>query len=279
MRIRFNPRWLLISALVFFLQIGRSQTLPGTISFDLGAEDAPGTQLWDLSGTYRFDLILVQKNGLETPFGMTFNMVQDAQGRLFGVTNDLQDLEFGDNSTFIINYTINGKVNGSAGIGHAVFTIRVSGSGFLAGQEVDFFTGTITVDATTDPATGQLIGNKPTKVNLTFPGFGVLKGSADFLTALPPGVDGTWNLSLQLAPLSTISGSAIIGTPSKDVGMDVTGNFKNNLFKLQLTGANDVANTVSGFGSSAKVFLTSDLSSLQLNGKLLGQKMGFIFPP
>src|SRR5213075_2375038 len=110
MRIRLNPRWLLVPALLFSLQFCRAQIIPGTVSFDLGSPESASTPLWDLSGGYRLDLLIQQKNGLQTPFGLTFNMVQDAQGRLFGVTNDIQDMELGDNSIFAVQYTIQGKV-------------------------------------------------------------------------------------------------------------------------------------------------------------------------
>ena len=63
------------------------------------------------------------------------------------------------------------------------------------------------------------------------------------------------------------------------VGFDLNGQFKNDVFRLHMVGANDVANAFSGLGSTATVFITSDLASISVSGKLLGQKVSFLFPP
>lgn len=99
MSIRFNPRLLLISALLFSLQFCRAQiVVPGTVSFDLGTSNAPETQLWDLTGLYNLSLTVVEHNGIAVPMTFSFNLIHDGKGHLSGPTNDLEGLDLGDNS-------------------------------------------------------------------------------------------------------------------------------------------------------------------------------------
>ena len=279
MSIRFNPRLLLISALLFSLQFCRAQiVVPGTVSFDLGTSNAPETQLWDLTGLYNLSLTVVEHNGIEVPMTFSFNLTHDGKGHLSGPTNDLEELDLGDNSSFVCTYRISGSVSGSSGVARARFTIRINGNGTLAGKDVENFSAVITVDADTDPS-GQLIGNKAAKFDASFGGFGGLHGKIiDFSTPLPGGADGTWNLSMQLAPLSKVTGTAVITTPAQMLGLDLSGAFKNDVFKINAKGGTDVPSTVSGAGSSASIQLTSSFDTIQLKGKLMGQKLFFIFP-
>ena len=279
MRIRLNPRWLLVPALLFFLQISRAQVVvPPVVSFDLGGVD--GTQLWDLSGNYNLDVLLQERNGLAVPLTLSFNMIQDARGRLGGGTNDIQGLTIGDNSIFAISYVVVGKVTGAGGFARAHFTVHFSGSGTLAGKEVDFMTGAFTVDAEVDAENGQLSGVKVSKFHASFPGEGTINGIVqDFVTPLPAGVDGTWNLSLQMAALNRITGTAVVTTSSKPLGFDLNGVFKGGAFRIKAIGANNVPDSQSGIGSTATIFLDESFATINLfQGKVMGQKFQFSFP-
>jgi len=55
--------------------------------------------------------------------------------------------------------------------------------------------------------------------------------------------------------------------------------FKHGGFKLKARGTAAVAGTVSGLGSTATILLTPDLSNMILNGKFMGQRLTFPFPP
>src|SRR4051794_34591947 len=106
MSIRFNPRLLLVSVLLFSLQFCRAQS----VSFDLGGSGAPNTSLWDLSGFYTLNLTVVTPKGFAETLVFSFNMTQDAKGNLSGPTNDFQELDLGDNSSFAVSYRIKGHV-------------------------------------------------------------------------------------------------------------------------------------------------------------------------
>jgi hypothetical protein len=272
MRIRFNPRWLLISALLFSLQFCRAQVVtPPPLSFDLGT--VTGTQLWDLTGAYTLNLTVSQNNGVQVPLNLVFSMVHDGRGNLSGPTNDLQTLILADNNFFPVFYVVKGKVTGFNGTARARFTIRLisAGPGDVGGLQVQNFGGTITVDAETDSETQELVGSA--KINANFGSFGTLRGPIDFSTALPSGVDGTWTLSMQFLALNKVGGTASVIMPNDTFGLNVSGAFKSDVFQLKSRGANNVENTLSGIGSTATIFIGSDFSLIFLNGKLLGQRV------
>jgi hypothetical protein len=211
---------------------------------------------------------------------LSFNLIQYSNGMLSGAPNDFQGLTLSDSSFFVITSRINGKVTGFGGVARVHFTVRFSGSGTLAGHEGVPVTGSLTVDAETDPSTDQLVGVKFSKFSANFMGFSSLNGQVDFSSALPPGIDGSWNLNLQLVALGKVSGTGTIVTPSRVLGLDLTGAFKGGMFKIKAKGANDVPDALDGTGSSATIFLQSPFDSLGLNGKLLGQKISFsTLPP
>jgi hypothetical protein len=281
MIIRLNPRWLLVPILFLSLQFCRAQTivLPPTLSFDLGADpDAPESQLWDLNGSYSVQL-LVERNGQAVPVEVDFTLIQQPNGKLSTTTNDLVNAAVTFNndvdSSFACLATISGKVTGVAGTARAHFSIRFVGNGALGGQSTTIGGG-LTVDAFADSTTGgQLVGLRPSSFHATFPGLSTIKGTSDFAVDLPPGVDGTWNLTMHLVGLGKVVGTGIVTTPHDALGLDLTGKFKNGLFITKAVGATDVANTTSGVGLSATILIPSTFDTLQVDGKFLGQRMSF----
>ena len=285
MIIRFNPRWLLVPALLFSLQFCRAQVvLPGTISFDLGGDptNAPENQLWDLSGGYQLD-VPVDHDGLEQELRLSFVLIQSGSGKLSTITNDnIQEMDLGSNSVFAVTPQIAGKVTGSGGSARVHFTIHLRGSGTLAGKNVNSFSAVLTVDAETDPTTGELVGTKVSKFSAHFPDLGSIQGKVfDFFVPMPQGANATWNLSLHLAGLQRLTGTGVITTPSRALGLNLSGKFnsRTDSAKIIAKGANTVADTTSGIGIKAKIELPNTFDSMIFNGKVLGQKFSFGFPP
>jgi hypothetical protein len=276
MRMRFNLRWLLVPVLLLSLQLCRAETL----SYNLGGVDVPESRVWDLNGGYQFNLTIITHDGREVPMDIAFNLIQDSTGRLNGITNDFQFMDVGDNGFFAISYRVIGQVTGTGGIARAKFSILFIGEGELAGIQNVTVSGVISVDATTDPDTGELVGTfgKLAKVTMNFSGLGSLNGLAEFSTPLPSGVDGTWTLTLNMAPLSRVVGTATAAVHSRTLGFDLTGKTKNGVSKIKLIGAGDVVNAQSGVGSTATILLFFD-DSIVAKGKLMGQKVAFGFPP
>jgi len=279
MTIRLNPRWLLVSILSLTLQFSRAQiVLPSTLSFDLGSEDATESQLWDLNGSYSVQL-LVERNGLAVPVEVDFTLIQKPNGKLSTSTNDLVNAAVtfnNDNdSSFACLATISGKVTGVGGTARARFSINFIGNGSLGGQSTTI-SGGLSVDAFADSTTGgQLVGARPSSFHATFPGLSTIRGTSDFTVGLPPGVDGSWNLTMHLVGLGKVTGTGMITTPHDTLGLKLAGKFQNGLFITKATGANDVANTVNGAGASATILVPTTFDTVQVDGKILGQKMSF----
>lgn len=285
MTIRFNTRWLLVPAFLLSLQLSsqlcRAQVdVPPTISFDLGDSNSPNAALWDLGGDYHADLLLEQPDGAEVSVGLSFTLVQDGKGHLSSPPhiNNTYDMEYGDNSVFAVLPRVKGKVTTSSpGIARVHLSIHVSGEGQLAGRTVNSLSGSFTLDAETDPTTGDLVASRTAKVSLDFGGQGHAHGKVfDFDISTPQGANSTWTLTLQPAVLHRINGTGTITTPSRVLGLDLGGAFGSGVLKIRATGANNVPNAQDGRGCKAKIVVTSPFDSLDtlfLNGKILGQRV------
>ena len=276
MTIRLNPRWLLVSTLMFSLQFCRAQVqVPSSISFDLGPNVSADSALWDVSGSYSLDLVVHQRSGIDVPIQLSFSLIQDASGKLTTVSNDIQGLTINGNSFFTITPQVSGKVTGIGGVARVHFTVRFRGSGNVGGVNDVPISGSLSVDSETDAESDQLIGVK-SKFSASLSGFSSLNGQVDFSSALPPGIDGSWNLTLQIVALSKIGGTATIDTHSRTLGFDLSGKFKAGTFKIKAMGANDVQDAQNGSGSSATILLSDPFDSItSFTGKILGQKMSF----
>ena len=288
MRIRLNFAGLLVSALLLSLSVCRAQVIvPPSVSFGFGTNAGDGTQLWDLSGSYGLSLNINLRNGIQVPMTFGFNLIQDASGNLSSPTNDFQNLVLGDpviGPSFTVTYKITGKVTGSGGAARARFTIRMTGNGIAGGVTVDSMSAILVVDASPNSGDGQLEGVTDTKFSAKFSnGIESINGSipaTDFATALPPGVDGSWGLTLQLAGFNSLSGTAIITTSSHIFGFIVEGPFKNDTFNVSLRSTSELVDTtfpgptaLSSVGSSAKASIDSTFETIVLNGKVMGQKL------
>lgn len=278
MTMRLNPRWLLLPALLVLLPICRAQAqVPPSISFDLGSSNAPDTALWDLSGGYSLNLTVNERNGTPVPVQFSFTLVQAPNGTLSSPSNDIQGLVINGNSIFAVVSRISGKVTGSGGSARAHMSIRFSGTGNLGSLNGVGVNGSLSIDAETTPGSTELVGNTSSKFSVKFSNSGSIRGTADFDTSLPSGVDGTWNLTLNLVPSTPLRGTGIATVNSDAWGLDLSGKNRGGLFKVIAKGAGNVANTLNATGSSATMLLSDPFDTLQFNGKFLGQKLGFFF--
>ena len=273
MRIRLNLRWLLVPVLFFSLQLCRANNL--TFNFDTNS-----IPLWDLSGSYSLTLSIQEPNGAVIPVSLAFNMHQDAAGRLHGFANDFQSVSIDENSFFTVTYSITGSVTGINGDATAHFVVHFVGNGSSSGLPNGPFNATLLVNATIGTDTNgapTLRPNKPIRFVAKLPQTSVRGIDSTSTIPLPPGEDGSWSLNLQFDTLNRVVGTAIITTPSQSLGFNLFGVFKDPDYILRITGATDVASTVSGVGSAATIVLDSaDLSTVQsLNGRIMGQRITF----
>jgi hypothetical protein len=95
---------------------------------------------------------------------------------------------------------------------------------------------------------------------------------------MPNGANATWNLTLQLAGLKKLTGTAVATTPNRALGFNLSGALKNDTATLRARGTDSVANTTGGKGLSATIQLPDPFDSIVFKGKILGQKLIFGFP-
>jgi hypothetical protein len=274
MSTRFNLRYLLVSALLFSLPVCRAQiTVPSTASLSFG--QTPDTLLWDLSGAYSLNLVVNERNGIQVPLIVGFNLIEDASGNLHGVTNDIQALSLGG-AGFTVSYTITGKITGSGGAATAKFTMRIIGNGSVGNGNSDNFSAVLTVVASPNPDDGNLEGVAKFSARVSGGIEGVSGTIPQFSTALPPGVDGTATLNFQIAGFSSVVGTATLTTSSRTLGFLVEGPLRNGVFNCTLKGSSAVQNIdTSGVGSNGKAQIDSTFDTAMVTGKFMGQKFNF----
>lgn len=282
MRIRLTLRWLVVPLLFLSFQLCRADNL----TFNFGTNNTP---LWDLSGSYGMTFNIQEHNGAVIPVTLGFNMHQDPAGRLHGFAGDFQELDLDQNSSFAVTYSITGSVTGTNGTATAHFVVHFVGFGGSSGQPQGRISATLLVDASISPdGSLTLEPIKPIQFMAVLPQTsvrGIVPLDSEFSIPLPPGEDGSWSLNLQFDTFSRTIGSASVTTPSQSLGFNLSGIFKGTVdspaYKLRIIGAGDVANTVSGVGSSATIFLSSmesPLDTIIVNGRIMGQKLFFVFP-
>jgi len=205
---------------------------------------------------------------------ISFALAHDKTGKLSAPNGAVSGIIFNNdaNSAFAITTTVSGKVTGSGGFARAHFTVHFSGNGSFGGRQNLSVSGSMTVDAETDPSSGLLTGAIK-NFHAAIDGVNNISGKSDFNATLPS--DGSWGLQMNIAGLTKFTGTSTITFPSNPYGLNLDGNFRNGLINLKATGTSGVVDTQPGQGLSAKIFLTQTFDTLQFDGKLFGQKVSF----
>jgi hypothetical protein len=249
----------MLPLLLLSLQFSRAQAPTGT--FDYGFDAFSG--VWDLTGEYSTDLFVQQGNGQEVEVALSYNIIQDAQGKLSGTgtTGILIGAE-----PVAGSYVVSGQVYKKNGIAHATLVIRVNGDAFVGGKFIHFsFTVTL-LNGTIDPEDATLFGS--CKVSGKFAGAS-LNGNAFFETALPADMTGDWTLTVTITPLSKLVGTGLITLSNgRTATFTLLGDFGFGAGShLNLAGSADTRR------SAMKVALFEDTSFNAAKGIVFGQKI------
>ncbi len=231
----------------------------------------PATPVWDISGIYRIT------NHMESPkirpLDIIFNDIGigvDAHGKVIGAGTIL--VLVGDG---IVggDYKVTGKMSGGGEKTRANFTVKFKGNGTVAGVVT---TCKITAKYNLEilPATRTMAGKTSGNANFSHLGSGNLNGATAL--PLPPGVDGGWNVTLDMIPFGKqLSGTAVFlvdNTPSTALATKVKGNLqKATVAKVKLTGTGNSAGTQLNMEFTPLPGLTNAIA--KINGKVLGQKV------
>ena len=222
----------------------------------------------DVSGDYPVSVTV----GDDTDVSFDITVQQDARGKLSGggttTVNIDGDLVQGAYTvTGRISSTHNGVDSSVSSVTRAIVTVRVSGSGFVAGA-TRRFSLLVTYKLQVDPATLTAFGSGKGYASATGLGTGRIDEEAS--VALPPGMNGNGQLQADvLLTGNRFSGTATVTLSNgRTVDFNVTGTYapRTDKTKLKLTGT----------GASAGSNLRWDgvgehLQSGVLAGKILGQ--------
>ena len=230
--------------------------LTGPLSFSFTNSNLA---VYDLSGSYQFN------HGLTVAGGATMNLLlgcflqQDAAGRLRGaaVTNIQVGSDF-----LAAQYSVNGTVTGGAGKAtRALLSVRWVVPGTGAGGQ----SSTISVQYNLQVNLGFLDGNALGQAKLAGVGSGTIKGPVAGVS-LPAGVDGTWNVTMNLQPPGGAGSIILPNGRSMLANPMVTYSARSGLERIKLSGTGtDRATTLTFNFYPATNFLDS------LSGKVLGQ--------
>ena len=283
MRIRLNVRCLLVSALLLSLSFCRAQTVPSEVTFTFGTTN-DGTQLWDLTGSYGVNMTVNEKkNGLQVPVTLGFSIVQDAAGNLRGVPGDLQGITLNNDTVLVgVSYKLSGKVTGSGGAAKAKFVVHFTGNASIGGFQNVSFSAVLEVTAVPNSNDGQLEGAANFSAHFGGNFEGVNGTIPDFAAPLPPNVNGSWTLDIQMLGGDSLAGSATITTgPGQILGFKVSGPVNTSSAIARLRGVRGGVSTQNISSDNSQITILSDVTfdDFVLNGKAMGQKLQNIAPP
>src|SRR6266404_3933946 len=266
MTIPAKARLFLVPVLVFSAHLCLADAPSGEINFSFDPAVLP---LWDFSGTFQPAGQTIQgAGGDEVPLSLAVDLTHAANGRLSGSGITV----VGIGADYVAaNYTASGRASGESSDAKVNLSIRLKGVGTIAGRNTSFNIS-ITYKLQVKQEAGILAGTARGHASFGQAGGGPIK--SDVAAPLPPGMDGSWLLQLDISDLNKLSGTGnIILSNTRTLPGNVNGSFSSSAdqSKLKFTGLDD------GKGSSLN--LTLETSShgvsriVKLKGKVLGQTL------
>ena len=263
---RLKCFWLLAASLVFSTCAFAAAPI-GTLVKDFNTNNAP---VWDLTGTYQITQQLIGVAGQLVDVSFSITIVVDDKGNVTG--KDVTVAFIGSKGVVGGAYTVHGKVTGSDGIARLRLRVRIVGDGIVAGVATHAVINA-RYDAEVNFA-GELNGTSKGGVSLSNLGSG--KINSEFFQPVPPGIDGSWTVTMNILPLKKLDGSATATFQSgRIVLFDLSGSYSSS--------RNDSRISLRGVGPSRgarlKLLLDGNSNVEEARGKLLGQKVRHDFPP
>jgi hypothetical protein len=268
---------LFAAVLLSSLQFCSAQTQTNVTDFF--AFGPPLTPVWDISGTYQITN-RVQRTILQ-PLEIVFRDLHfdvDSHGHLQGA--DTIIVMVGDDPV-AGDYKASGKISGGGAKTRVNLSIRCNGHGIVAGVDTSY-TVSAKYNLVVDPANLTLVGK--TSGNANFANLGGGKLNSAFALPLLPGVDGRWNVTLDVVPLTKLAGTGLITVDNYTAPDGTTGPATGRTLTTKVTGSVPKKSSaaklkLSGSGSSAGTKLTLSFPVIggptnqvaTAQGKVLGQ--------
>lgn len=214
----------------------------------------PGTDIWDLSGTY---------DETEDDASFNFTIIQDDKGKISGQGTLTGS---GDGIDIALDSTISGSIKSIGNVTRAVLKMKLVGTA-TDGYQVVNVKSKIVFTFDVDKLNGLLIGTGKGKICVKGEGCGSINEPAQF--DIPGEADGSWNLVLDI---QNVDGKKLTGTAlatlqnGRGVPFGLTGKYNTNtdLTKLKLKGSGGK------FAIQAHA-IASELVFQTIKGKMLGQ--------
>lgn len=233
--------------------------------------DAPAS-IWDISGNYE-DTI--------GGFTLDYTIICDPLGRFAGQGTFTYD--DGNGNELDGDFTFRGRMCSAHKVVRVSTRCRLSGAGTLSGDVDDFaatLAGRIRERLEIDPESLQLVGAAAARFRIVAKGFVHTNGAVrvpDFASSIPLGMDGTWELTLNVFPNnSNYTGNATIDLSNDtQYGLLLSGrHLRNDLSKFRLKG--DEVSPRARFSLTATVTNNETINEIfvrSLRGRLLGQRI------
>src|SRR5262245_5561412 len=229
-----KARLLLASLVLFATQLCLADPPSGPIDISLPPAVLP---LWDVSGTFQPTNQTIQgAGGVEVPLSLAADLIHSANGRLKG--SGITVVGIG-NDFVAADYTASGRASGDSSEAKVNLTIRLKGSGVISGRNTSFNIN-VTYKLQVDRELGVLAGTARGHANISQFGGGAIK--SDVAAPLPPGMNGSWNLQLDITPLTKLAGTGSIDLSNTRVlPGNLSGSFSssNDESKIKFTGIDD----------------------------------------
>ncbi len=266
----FNKFSIFFASLVFFICSPlRGDEASGQYFLNF---DEPAS-IWDISGDYEDSI---------GGFTLNYTVVSDPKGRFEGLGSFNYEDE--DGNSFDGDFTFRGRTRSAHKVVRVSKRARLSGTGSVTGEEEDFdatLKGRIRERLEIDSGALQLVGKASARFRIDATGFVHTNGSvrvADFVSDIPLGMDGTWELTMNVFPdgNSNYTGNATIELANGvQYGFLLSGkHLRNDLSKFKLKG--DEASPRARFSITATVTnneVADVIVAQSLRGRLLGQRI------
>ncbi len=261
MSIAIKSRLLWFSLFVLSVPFGIAQTLPITFPFN-GVE----TPLWDFTGSFQINDHMQGADNRDVALSFGIAVAHDARGRLRNsdqtLSSELTFLTVGGD-TVAAHYVVTGSVGGRPNAPRVNLVIRLFGEDTIAGVVTKF---NILIRYDLEVVEGVLQGKSRGSAKFAKLGNATIR-NANVSVAIPPGMDGSWNLQMDIVPLKKLAGSgSIVLSNGRILPANLTGSLDSGRFKVKLTGINENAG-----GRMNLIFFEAAASPEILQGRILGQ--------
>jgi hypothetical protein len=232
---------------------------PTAVDFLFAGSAAP---VYDLTGSYRFDQQVQLADGLVATLSLSLSVRQDAAGRLQGTGSTT--VLIGDNA-YPASYVVSGRVSGGSEVTRAVLAARLRTQDDGAGVNPS---GAVSIQYNLLVSPQGLNGTA--RGTAKFAGLGTGRISSRLAgVPLPPGVDGSWSVQMNIVRQGRLHGTgSILLSNGRTLQASLTGSsaLASGLDRVNLSGASGDR------GNKLNLSFFAQTRSLQkLSGKILGQ--------